>query len=265
MAVTLHASDFFVAPTGNDANPGTADRPFATLERARDAVRQLKQAGLLKEPVNIKLQGGTYRLAREVVFGPEDSGTAACPITYMDEGSTHLLVENNLVHHTKFAPYNIHFAKEVTVRNNIFALGKLEQVSRTRNEPHKSVFFENNIVYWREGELFSKNWEDVPYTFHFHPKDARGTATVTNTFDCDWNLYFNPELKLDQAKFGTNTWAEWQGRGKDVHSRYADPLFVAPEEGDFRLKPESPAFALGFQPFDVSQAGQRIKTGPQPY
>ena len=36
---------------------------------------------------------------------------------------------------------------------------------------------------------------------------------------------------------------------KNVHSRYADPLFVAPEEGDFRLKPESPAFALRFQPF----------------
>jgi hypothetical protein len=82
MAVTLHASDFFVAPTGNDADPGTADRPFATLERARDAVRQLKQAGPLNEPVNIKLQRGTYRLARAVVFGPEDSGTAACPITY---------------------------------------------------------------------------------------------------------------------------------------------------------------------------------------
>jgi len=87
MAVTLHASDFFVAPTGNDANPGTAARPFATLERARDAVRQLQQAGPLKEPVNIKLQGGTYRLAREVVFGPEDSGTAACPITYMAAGT----------------------------------------------------------------------------------------------------------------------------------------------------------------------------------
>ncbi len=90
-------------------------------------------------------------------------------------------------------------------------------------------------------------------------------SPVTNTFDCDWNLYFNPELKLDQAKFGTNTWAEWQGRGKDVHSRYADPLFVAPEEGDFRLKPESPAFALGFQPYDVKQAGPRIKTGPTTY
>ncbi|HOC00923.1 MAG TPA: right-handed parallel beta-helix repeat-containing protein [Verrucomicrobiota bacterium] len=76
---------------------------------------------------------------------------------YHDEGSTHLLVENNVVHHTKCAPFNIHFAKEVTVRNNIFALGKLEQASRGRTEPHKSVFFENNIVYWREGELLSKN------------------------------------------------------------------------------------------------------------
>ena len=93
MAVTLHASDFFVAPTGNDANPGTADRPFATLERARDAVRQLKQAGLLNEPVNIKLQGGTYRLAREVVFGPEDSGTAACPITYMAAGTEPVVLD----------------------------------------------------------------------------------------------------------------------------------------------------------------------------
>jgi hypothetical protein len=182
---------------------------------------------------------------------------------YHDEGSTHLLVENNVVHHTKFAPFNIHFAKEVTVRNNIFALGKLEQASRDKVEPHKSVFFENNIVYWQEGELFSKNWKDVPYTFHFHPKDAKGTATVTNTFDCDWNLYFNPALRTEDIRFAGNTWAEWQKRGKDVHSQFADPLFVAPNQGDFTLKPESPAFALGFQAIDISQVGPRNRTGPQ--
>ena len=181
---------------------------------------------------------------------------------YHDEGSTHLLVENNVVHHTKFAPFNIHFAKEVTVRNNIFALGKLEQASRGKNEPHKSVFFENNIVYWREGELFSKNWKDVPYTFHFLPKDQKGTATVTSTFECDWNLYFNPGLRLEEVKFNGASWEEWLKRGKDTHSRYADPLFVSPDQGDFSLKPESPAFALGFQPIDISKVGPRIKTGP---
>ena len=82
VAINIHATDFHVAPNGNDANPGTQAKPFATLERARDAIRELKQAGPLKEPVTVRLQGGTYALAQEVRFGPEDSGTAACPITY---------------------------------------------------------------------------------------------------------------------------------------------------------------------------------------
>ena len=36
----------------------------------------------------------------------------------------------------------------------------------------------------------------------------------------------------------------------------ADPLFVAPEKDDFRLKENSPALALGFKPFDYSKAGR---------
>jgi hypothetical protein len=182
---------------------------------------------------------------------------------YHDEGSTHLLVENNIVHHTKFAPFNIHYAKEVTVRNNIFALGRLEQLSRGRVEPHKSVFFENNIVYWREGGLLSNNWTDVPYKFHFNPINQRGTRDVTSTFEFDWNLYFNPTKKIDEIQWAGENWAQWQARGKDRHSQYADPLFVNPDEGDFSLKPESPAFALGFQPIDMSQVGPRVETGPR--
>jgi hypothetical protein len=169
-----------------------------------------------------------------------------------------------VVYRTKFAPFNIHFAKELTVRNNIFALGTLEQLSRGRVEPHKSVYFENNIVYWREGELFSKNWKDEPYTFHISPKKKGDTATLTSTFDCDWNLYYNPTQKVEQVAFNKGSWAEWRKRGKDAHSQFADPLFVNPDAGDFTLRPESPAFALGFQPIDVSQAGPRIKTGPSP-
>ena len=33
-------TEFHVATTGNDENPGTAVKPFATLERARDAIRE---------------------------------------------------------------------------------------------------------------------------------------------------------------------------------------------------------------------------------
>jgi hypothetical protein len=36
------AADFYVAPTGSDSASGSASAPFATLDRARIAVRDLK-------------------------------------------------------------------------------------------------------------------------------------------------------------------------------------------------------------------------------
>ena len=42
----------------------------------------------------------------------------------------------------------------------------------------------------------------------------------------------------------------------------ADPLFVDVENGDYRLRPESPAFSLGFQPIPVEKIGPRLKVVP---
>lgn len=174
---------------------------------------------------------------------------------YHDEGSTHLLVENNIVYNTKFAPFNIHFSKEVMVRNNIFALGKLEQLSRTRVEPHKSVYFENNIIYWQEGDLLSKKWQDQPYKFY--SSALREPLEVTSTFDMDYNIFYNPNAGIQQVKFNGQSWDEWRERGKDIHSVYADPLFENAAAFDFRLKPNSPALTLGFQPIDATKVGVR--------
>ncbi len=93
------AADFYVTPNGSDANPGTQTQPFATLERARDAIRALKKAGPLKEPVTVWLGGGTYTLSQEVKFGPEDSGTADCPITYTAAGPAAGRVGWRTTHH----------------------------------------------------------------------------------------------------------------------------------------------------------------------
>ncbi len=75
------AADFYVAPSGSDDAPGTKDRPFATLARARQAVRRLLQAGLTKD-VTVEIAGGRYALAGPVAFGPGDSGTQDHSITY---------------------------------------------------------------------------------------------------------------------------------------------------------------------------------------
>ena len=70
-----------VSPQGSDQGTGRPDAPFATLARARDAVRAVKQAGL-RTPVEVVLAAGTYYLREPLVLTPADSGTAACPITW---------------------------------------------------------------------------------------------------------------------------------------------------------------------------------------
>ncbi len=80
-AATARA-DFWVAPNGDDAAPGTKARPFATIERARDAVRGLRKAGLPKGGVTVWLRRGTYTLKESLAFGPQDSGAPGSPIVY---------------------------------------------------------------------------------------------------------------------------------------------------------------------------------------
>lgn len=174
---------------------------------------------------------------------------------YMDEGSSHILVENNIVYNAKFAAFNVHYCKEVTVRNNIFALSRIELLQRQRAEPHQSLFFENNIMYWTQGKLLSADWEEKPYTFHFDPRSQ--PKEMSTTFTIDYNIYYNPNLTIDSVKFGNESMTQWNARGKDVHSIFADPMFVDLAHFDFRLKTESPAFRLGFKQIDISNVGPR--------
>lgn len=75
------AGDLFVAPDGSDTNPGTREQPFATIVKARDAVRERIAAGLQSD-VNVYLRAGVYRLAEPLTFGPEDSGDERHAVTY---------------------------------------------------------------------------------------------------------------------------------------------------------------------------------------
>jgi hypothetical protein len=93
-------------------------------------------------------------------------------------------------------------------------------------------------VYWdNNSPLLGSNWRD-------------------NNFRMDHNLYFHAGDKPVTFPGGL-TLEQWQQqRGQDQHSRVADPGFVDPQNDDFRLKPDSPALQLGFQPFDPSKAGR---------
>lgn len=73
--------NFYVAPDGDDSHPGTPDAPFATLPRARAAVRDV----LATDPatdIRVTLHGGVYRLAETLVLGPQDSPAPGARVTW---------------------------------------------------------------------------------------------------------------------------------------------------------------------------------------
>ena len=159
---------------------------------------------------------------------------------YPDEGSSEILIENNVVYRCKSAGFHQHYGRENVVRNNIFAFNRDSQVMRTRAEPHLSFTFEQNIVYFDSGVLLGSNW-------------------TGEQFKLNRNVYF--DVRGGEVRFAGKTFSEWQRQGQDAESVVADPGFVNAGNFNFALRPDSPARKLGFRPIDLSTVGPRSGVG----
>ncbi len=165
-------ADFYVAPAGSDANPGTKSKPFVSLERARDAVRSRKASpSAARERITIWVRGGDYFRTNAFALTAADSGTVAAPITwraYKNEG-VRLLGGRTL---TGFAPVSDatvrarldEQARGHVVQLNLRALGIMdfgEMKSRGFGRPvvpaHCELFFDHRpmtLARWpNEGEF----------------------------------------------------------------------------------------------------------------
>ena len=80
----LQAAHFYVAPNGNDTDPGTEAEPFATLEKARDGIRESmnRYGGPPAGGVTVYLRGGIYQRTPAFSLSAEDSGTRDAPVVY---------------------------------------------------------------------------------------------------------------------------------------------------------------------------------------
>lgn len=84
LAELAGAVDFYIAPYGSDASIGSREHPFATLERARDAIRECKEQtnGIPTEGFRVVLREGRYRLQRSFELIAQDSGIAGSRVTF---------------------------------------------------------------------------------------------------------------------------------------------------------------------------------------
>lgn len=160
---------------------------------------------------------------------------------YLDAGSSQITVANNVVSDTRDGGLHVHnhtYPWGDVVTNNIFAFSQDAELVRNAAMEHETnhVLLARNIVYGpSERVLGGGNWK-------------KGS-----NFSADRNLYWC--TATNEPDCAGRTFAAWQAEGYDCNGRVGDPKFEDAAARDFRLKPDSPAPALGFAPIDITGAG----------
>ena len=171
---------------------------------------------------------------------------------YTDEGSTGVLMENNLVHDTSESSFHQHYGYYNIVRNNIFAFGGKAQLQRSRPEARLSFVLENNLIIW---DPAVKLLDGTKYNWDYPASPLPGDGAVS--YIMRNNLYWPLGGRMPEKLAEHWSWPEWQQSGRDGGSIVADPKFANVEARDFRLAADSPASKIGFQPWDLTLAGVR--------
>ena len=198
--------DFYVSPTGNDANSGTKNDPFATLDKARLAVRELKKTK--KEDITIGLKGGKHILRSTVNFTLEDSGSETQKITYKAvEGETPILTSENPV--SGWA-----LEKELSTAYPVEAKGKIWSAPLPEDAGRIKYLFEGNKVLSRsmtkgfippvkynewvgvKGDPKTRTSMKMPEGVISNWKDVKDMELVIIP-TCDWKLYNRPLVSYD--------------------------------------------------------------------
>jgi len=133
-------------------------------------------------------------------------------------------------------------ATNYEITNNVMLAGGLKLREGYRRVATNNIIVNNNlhphVWYQNSGDVFTRNIVMGPY------RDILMNVSPWGR-ELDRNLYTTSEA--DRTKHAA--------RGCDANSIVADPLFVNPAAGDFRVRDGSPALALGFTNFPMDQFG----------
>lgn len=148
--LTANAKMLYIAKDGNDTwrgnipapNTDRTDGPLATLEGARNSIRNMKINGQLSSPVTVQVRGGTYYLENTFVLEPQDSGSKECPIAYMAYPGENVIISGGRQLNAQWTTYRgeIKVCTIPDVRQgkwyfrSLFVNGKRQIRARTPNE-----------------------------------------------------------------------------------------------------------------------------------
>jgi hypothetical protein len=244
------ANDLYVAPGGDDANPGTEAKPFKTMEAARDAIRTMKAgAGLPAGGIEVCLRGGLYPRDKTFDLTDQDSGTLSQPIVWRAyQGETPRIVGSIELSGSDFKKVDSSSAVwsrlDSSAQGHVLALdlskyttdyGSLDtrRSDKGGNNSAAELAFNDSMMQLARYPDYVKA-SDVPA----YPKtidvsgsglnpDVSGTYSQAGTYNGkpyyklsgqNWFIYFRPQnavyyLADLKALGGAGTYAWWSGGG----------------------------------------------------
>jgi len=143
--------------------------------------------------------------------------------------------EENVVFRTNIAAWE-HKGKQRVINNYAIDMSPSRYFRLYYDSVDGSVI-ERNIFYHPKGDA-------AFYTYKDPQQLARSTV--------GHNLYYAAGAPAGEVP---KVLAELRAQGVGATDMFADPLFVDWQRGDFRLKPNSPAFKQGIKPIDLTNVG----------
>lgn len=176
---------------------------------------------------------------------------------YLDTHSSGWHIHDNICYNTVLGAYIVNGGMENVFENNICVDGQRHQayLSLWPNYECRGNRLERNI-FVSPGKSASiyivRKADKEAYLFRQNLLWANGEEIRINA----------PGLPQKQS------WEAWRALGQEEGSLIADPQFVAPQRRYYALRPDSPAFRVGFRPIDLSGVGlyksPERRTWPRP-
>lgn len=177
---------------------------------------------------------------------------------YLDEGSSHIVVEKNLVHDTQCAAFILHYGVENSLRNNIFINAGEGSVGFGSWQGWNAFTMQHNIIVSNGQPVFHDIHDDA--RFEIRP--------FRSDYNCCWDRndgFLSGDLPMTgQMKRGRSNQlipaqdlTAWRALGNDRHSIFSNPGITVHENGQVEVKKDSPVWELGFEPFSCESCGPR--------
>jgi hypothetical protein len=130
---------YFVSSAGDDTNPGTLEKPFATLQRAQTAARQKRGT--------VFLRGGIHYLSEPLVFTAEDSGTKAAPVVFQNYQNEQAIISGGVrLQNLDWRPHTSEIYQATVPTDlrteEIFVNGQRQILARYPNFDPKAKYFD---------------------------------------------------------------------------------------------------------------------------